>query len=135
MRRNDHAFVNQLLMCLLVSICFGGSIGLGTVWMRQQISQTANTNRQLAAQTDELKRRIDEVGAQIEREQNPDLLRRRNEAWNLGLVPVSDAQVMHVTENPIARLMQRAGAGGWAAAGESAGRRPATVTLRVSLNR
>ena len=135
MRRNDHAFVNQLLMCLLVSICFGGSIGLGTVWMRQRISQTANTNRQLAASTDELKRRIDEVGAQIEREQNPDLLRRRNEAWNLGLVPVSDTQVVHVAENPIARLMQRANAGGWSAEGESAGRRPATVTFRVSLNR
>ena len=35
MKKTDtHAFVNQLLVYTLVMICFSGSIGLGTVWLR-----------------------------------------------------------------------------------------------------
>ena len=71
MKKNSHAFVNQLVVCLLVTMTFGGSIGLGTVWMRHQISVTANTNRQLAAKIDDVERRIEEMTTVLETEKRP----------------------------------------------------------------
>ena len=80
MRRNTKAFVNQLLVCLLVTMTFGGTIGLSTVWMRHQISVTAKANRALAAETDEINRKSDALEALIRTEQRPELLRQsRNE--------------------------------------------------------
>ncbi len=46
MKTNSSAFVHQLVLCLLVTFAVAGSTGLGTVWMRHQISTTANTNRE-----------------------------------------------------------------------------------------
>jgi hypothetical protein len=108
MKKNSQAFVNQVVAWLLVTISFGGSIGLGTVWMRQQISRTANANRVLSAQIEEIKRRIDETSALLEAEQSLETLRRRNVEWNLGLVQVSDAQVEHITGDPVERMAARA---------------------------
>ena len=68
----------------------------------------ANTNRQLNARIDDLNRRATELSSEIETEQRLDVLRRRNEQWRLGLVPVSDAQVIHVTENTVERMVRRA---------------------------
>lgn len=104
---DTHAFVNQFLVCLLVTFCFSGSIGLGTVWMRHQISATANANRKLEAHIDDLKRRIDETETVIEGEQSSDVLRRRNAEWRLGLAPATETQVVRVTEDPVMRLAQR----------------------------
>ena len=105
MKRNDtHAFVNQLLVCLLVTICCGGSIGLGTVWMRLQISVTANANRSLATHLAEVERQIAETTALIASEQDLDVLRRRNAEWHLGLAPVTEAQVARVPDDPVLRL-------------------------------
>ncbi len=108
MKTNSHAFVNQIVLCLLVTIFASGSVGLGTVWMRQQISRTANSNRRLEASIKDLNRRIDESSATIAAEQTQEALERRNVEFNLGLVPVSDAQVMHVTEDTVGRMVSRA---------------------------
>ena len=109
MKRNDtHAFVNQILVCVLVTICFGGSIGLGTVWMRHQISLTAKTNRDLKASIAELDRRIAEMTARVESEQSNELLKQRNGEMRLGLVPVTEQQLRHVSEDPVKRLAARA---------------------------
>jgi len=87
MKKTDtHAFVNQLLVCVLVTICFGGSIGLGTVWLRHQISLTAKANRELEMRIAALDRQITETSILVESEQNADLLRQRNTTWRLGLV-------------------------------------------------
>ncbi len=108
MKKNSHAFVNQILLCVLVTTGFGGSVGLGTVWMRHQISVTANANRALAAQIVEIERRVAETRTLVESEQSPELLRQRNELWRLGLVPVSESQKVHVTAGPVRRLAERA---------------------------
>ena len=108
MKTNSHAFVNQIVLCLLVTIFASGSVGLGTVWMRQQVSRTANSNRRLEASIKDLSRRIDESSATIAAEQTQEALERRNVEFNLGLVPVSDAQVMHVTEDTVGRMVSRA---------------------------
>jgi hypothetical protein len=102
MRPNNHAFVNQFVIYTLVAICFSGSIGLGTVWMRHQISLTANANKELEMRLAELKRHLAETATAIETEQSPAVLMQRNTRMNLGLIsPV----VQSVAESPTQRLM------------------------------
>lgn len=102
-----HAFVNQLLVYLLVTICFGGSIGLGTVWMRHQISVTANHNRVIETTIAAIERRLAETTTAVESEQTSDVLRRRNTEWHLGLAPASEMQVVSVTVDPGQHLSDR----------------------------
>lgn len=109
MKKDPSAFVNQLVSCLLVAICTGGTIGLGTVWMRHQISVTARAHRDLAAQLARLERLIDETRTRVETEQAPDRLRHLNGAHRLGLVPMNEIPVLHVTENVVERMARRAG--------------------------
>jgi hypothetical protein len=108
MKKNSQAFVNQLLVCLLVTIGFGGSIGLATVWMRHQISVTANTNRVLAAKIGEVERRIEEMTTLLETEKRPDVLRQLNQEFGLGLVRIDEVPVTSATANP-ARMAERSG--------------------------
>lgn len=108
MKNNSQAFVNQLLVCLLVTMTFGGSIGLGTVWMRHQISLTAKANGALAAEIREVNRRSDDIEALIRSEQRPELLRQLNLDMRLGLVPMNEVPVVHVTENVTERMVERA---------------------------
>ena len=104
---STQAFVNQLLVYTLGMICFSGSIGLGTVWMRHQISLTANANRAIEARIVELERHLFEAGTAIESEQDPAVLLRRNGEWRLGLVPPGPAQVVHMTEDPVVHLVTK----------------------------
>jgi hypothetical protein len=104
---DTHAFVNQFLVWLLVTFSCSGSIGLGLVWMRHQISATANANRKLEARIADVQRHIDETKTKIEGEQSSDVLRARNADWHLGLAPRAETQVVHVTEDPVLRLAQR----------------------------
>jgi len=46
-KTGNHAFVNQLLIYTLVMIGFSGSVGMGAVWLRHQISVTANRTKQI----------------------------------------------------------------------------------------
>jgi hypothetical protein len=108
MQKTDtRAFVNQLLVYTLVMICFSGSIGLGTVWLRQQIAQTANNVKQLQARTAELSRRTDETNAMIAVECSPDRLQQRNVEWKLGLARTNEPQVVRVNESAEQRLAQK----------------------------
>lgn len=99
-----HAFVNQLLVYTLVVIGFSGSIGLGTVWLRHQISLTANATRQLEARLNEVERHNNEKYAEIERAQSPAMLEYLNEHWQLGLQPPTPAQVQHMNVDPVRLL-------------------------------
>jgi hypothetical protein len=100
----SRAFVNQFMVYALVAICGSASIGLGTVWMRHQISLVANENKVLEASIADVERRIEETGAAIAAEQDPSVLNRKNVEWGLGLVPPGETQVRRVTEDPVARL-------------------------------
>lgn len=99
-----HGFVNQLLVYTLVMIGFSGSIGLGTVWMRHQISITANATKQLAARLADVERHIAETTTAAETERDVNVLLRRNAEWKLGLVPPSQGQTIYVSEDPVMRL-------------------------------
>ncbi len=103
-KATSHAFINQLLVYTLVMICFSGSIGIGTVWLRQQIAQTANSIKQLQTRSVEVERRLAETDTLIASEQSPELLQRRNVDWNLGLVQPREQQVVRVNESVEQRL-------------------------------
>ena len=83
-KKDTHAFVNQLLVYTLVMFFFSGSIGLGTVWMRHQISITANSAKVLEGKFNEMERLINETHAAIERAQDPAMLKLLNDQWSLG---------------------------------------------------
>jgi hypothetical protein len=104
MLTTNHAFVNQFVIYTLLTICFSGSIGLGTVWMRHQISITANANKVLEARLAELKRHLAETNTAIEIQQSPAVLRQRNASMNLGLIL---PEVQSVTESPTLRLVAK----------------------------
>ena len=96
--------MNQFVIYTLLTICFTGSIGLGTVWMRHQISITANANKVLEARLAELKRHLAETNTAIEIQQSPAVLRQRNASMNLGLIL---PEVQSVTESPTLRLVAK----------------------------
>lgn len=100
--------MNQLLVYTLVMICFTGSIGLGTVWLRNQMAQTANSIKSYEYRTAEVERRLAETAAMIGAEQSTETLLRRNDEWRLGLAsPDYRTQIVRVTENPEERLAAR----------------------------
>ncbi len=103
-KKDTHAFVNQLLVYTLVMIFFSGSIGLGTVWMRHQISLTANSAKVIEGKLTEMERLINETRAAIERAQDPAMLKLLNDQWRLGLVPPVPQQIAYIDEDPIMRL-------------------------------
>lgn len=108
MKKSDtHAFVNQLLIGTLAMILFSGSIGLGAVWLRHQISITAQTTRQLENTLAEVERRIAEANALIAAEQAPEALEQKNIAMAIGLVPKRETQIVWVAESPEERLAAR----------------------------
>lgn len=108
MKKSSGAFVNQIALWLILAIGFGGSVGMGVVWMRHQISTTANNVRKLAAEKAEVDRLISEKSAFIASEQRPDLLRKLNDEFRLGLVPMSDVTMFNESsEVAIRGLVER----------------------------
>jgi hypothetical protein len=124
---SNHAFVNQLLVYTLVMICFTGSLGLGTVWMRHQISLAANATKVLDARIAELDRRLNETRAVLEAEQDPAVLKQRNAEWHLGLVPPAAEQIVRLAGDPVLRLAAKHNRGLF-----NDGVTPVTVSLRVA---
>lgn len=127
-KSSSQAFVNQFMVYTLVAIFGSASIGLGTVWMRHQISIAANENKALEATIADLERRVEETDAAIAAEQDPSVLNRRNAEWRLGLVQPGETQVRRVSEDPISRLAEMHNR-------KLFGEGPATVSLRVALAR
>ena len=103
-KTGTHAFVNQLLVYTLVMICFSGSIGLGTVWMQQQIARTSNSIKQLETRAGELERRRGEITSEIASEESPAVLERQNRELRLGLVQPKEHQIERIYEQPERRL-------------------------------
>ncbi|HEY5228403.1 MAG TPA: hypothetical protein VIJ19_07660 [Opitutaceae bacterium] len=125
---SSRAFVNQFMVYALVAICSTATVGLGTVWMRHQISLAANANKVLETQIAELDRRIEETDAAVAAEQDPSVLTRRNAEWHLGLVAPGETQVHRVPEDPVLHLASTHNR-------KLFGDGPATISLQVALAR
>jgi hypothetical protein len=103
-RNSNSAFVNQMLVGTLFAIGACGSVGLGMVGMRHQISIMANENKAIEARAADVERRCMETAAAIAAEQDPAILTQRNDAWHLGLSFPSPDRVQRVAEDPVVRL-------------------------------
>jgi hypothetical protein len=88
--------VNRVIFLTLMLLVFTGTLGLGAVWMRQEISQTANRSRALEDRITDVARRLDEVNADVAAAVNPDALLRQNEAMRLALASPREIQVQRV---------------------------------------
>jgi hypothetical protein len=101
------AHVNRLIALTLLLLVFSGTLGLGAVWVRQEISQTANRSRALVAKIADVERRIDEVNAAIATAASPGALMQQNEVMRLGLATPQEPQVRRVEESAELLLIQR----------------------------
>lgn len=126
---SPHAFINQLLAYTIMMICVTGTVGLGTVWLRHQISETANATKGMERDIAAIERQIAESGARLAAEQSPEMLELKNEVMALGLVPPQDIQIVRIDESPEERLAAKRNIEIFAE--EAAG---GTVAVRFSLN-
>jgi hypothetical protein len=96
--------VNRIIALTLLLLVFTGTLGLGAVWMRQEISSTANFSRTLEDRLTGVERRLDEVNAEVAAAVNPDALLRQNKFMNLALVAPREIQVVRVEGSAELRL-------------------------------
>jgi hypothetical protein len=129
-KTGTHAFVNQLLIYTLVMIGFSGSVGMGAVWLRHQISVTANRTKQIEARLAEVERHYRETEAAIGTEQGPEALKQRNTEWRLGLVSPKDTQIVRVNESPEERLAAKRNQGLFTDNVRLVGLKPGGLALR-----
>jgi hypothetical protein len=88
--------VNRVILLTLMLLVFTGTLGLGAVWMRQEISQTANRSRALEDQFTDVARRLDEVNADVAAAVNPDALLRQNGSPELKLAARRNREIFRV---------------------------------------
>ena len=96
--------VNRVIALTLLLLTFTGTLGLGAVWMRQGISQIANSNRALEDQITQVERRLDHVNAEVAAAVNPDALLRQNTFMRLALAAPRELQVVRVAGSAELRL-------------------------------
>lgn len=99
-----NSLVNRVIAMTLTLLVLSGTLGLGAVWMRQEISQTANRSRAYEGRITDVERRLDEVNAQVATALNPDALLRQNQFMNLALATPREIQVQRVGESAELRL-------------------------------
>lgn len=99
-----NTYVNRLIALTLLLLVFSGSLGLGAVWVRQEISQTANRSRSLVTKLNDIERRLDEVNAEIATAESPRSLMQQNEAMRLALATPKEIQVVRIAGSPELRL-------------------------------
>jgi Tfp pilus assembly protein PilN len=104
---SSHAFVNSLVVYSLVAIGCTGSVGLGMVWSRRQISVLAQENKALATRIAEIDRLSQELGAEIAEQQDPAALLQRNAQLRLGLVQASPDRQSRLTEDAAIHLASK----------------------------
>lgn len=102
-----HAFVSQLIALTLLLLVFSGSLGLGAVWVRQEISGSANRSHGIETRIADVERRLDEVNAEVASALNPSELLRQNQAMLLGLSSPRELQIQRVEGSPELRLASK----------------------------
>lgn len=98
------AFVSQLMALTLLLLVFSGSLGLGAVWVRQEISGTANRSHAIENKIADVERRLDEANANVASALNVSALLQQNQVMLLGLTLPHEAQIVRVDESSEDRL-------------------------------
>jgi len=102
-----NALVNKIVALTLCLLVFSGTLGLGAVWVRQEIFSTANRCNALESKIADVERRLDEVVAGVAIAENPANLLRSNEVMRLGLVAPKETQVGRIWDAPADRLRSK----------------------------
>ncbi len=128
-----NALVSKLIALTLTFLVFAGTLGLGAVWVRQEIFQTANRSRGLEVKLADIERRLDEVNAEVATALNPDALLRQNKHMRLGLVMPQEVRVARVELSPERMLAARRNREIFNVAAIDASERPAVRFVQASL--
>lgn len=96
--------LNSLFLLTLVMLGYLGAIGFGTVWLRHQISVSANNIKILEQRITDVQRRVDEAASEVAEAESPQNLIRQNVALGLNLVQPREDQVIRISENVERRL-------------------------------
>ena len=99
-----NALVNKIVALTLCLLVVSGTLGLGAVWVRQEIFSSANRSSALKGQIADVERRLDEVVAGVAIAENPATLIRCNETMRLGLVSPREIQVERIAGSPELQL-------------------------------
>ncbi len=99
--------VNRLFVATIMLLAFAGSIGLAFVWLRHQISEVADSNKQMQQRLVEVQRRTAETNAEIAAAINPEVLLGQNSLLRLGLEMPQDHQIVSVAEPVEVRLASK----------------------------
>jgi len=92
-RKPAASSLNSVFLLTLVLLAYLGAIGFGVVWLRHNISVTANANKALELRTMEVQRRLAEVSAEVATATSPEQLLRQNAQLQLDLVQPREEQV------------------------------------------
>ncbi|RME67778.1 MAG: hypothetical protein D6781_12480 [Verrucomicrobia bacterium] len=98
------SFGGSVLLLTIALICYAGGIGFAAVWLRHEISVTANNIKVLEQKIADVQRRVDEAAAEVAEARSPENLIRLNQELGLNLVQPDERQVIRITENVERRL-------------------------------
>jgi hypothetical protein len=96
--------VNSLFLLTLFMLAYMAAIGFGTVWLRHEISITANTNKVLEAEIADAQRRLDETTAEVAFAESPEQLLKQNTALGIHLIRPREDQVIRASDDVERRL-------------------------------
>lgn len=102
-----NALVNKLVALTLVLLMFAGTLGLGAVWVRQEIFATANRSRAIETQIADVERKLDEVRAQVATAESVASLLQKNDSLRLALTAPRELQVVRVAQDPTVELSRK----------------------------
>jgi hypothetical protein len=102
-----NALVNKSVALTLAFLMFSGTLGLGAVWMRQEIFATANQNRVIEGQLADVTRKLDEIRAQIATAESVHSLLEKNRGMHLALAMPQERQVVRVESDPSIELARK----------------------------
>lgn len=101
------ATAHKFVVLTLALLVFSGTLGLGAVWMRQEIFATANQNRVIESQLADVTRKLDEVRAQIATAESVHRLLEKNQGMRLALATPQERQVVRVEIDPSIELARK----------------------------
>lgn len=101
---STHAFVNKMLIYVLLMIGVNGFVGLAIVFKNHQIAASADVSKQAETRLAAIERRLDDTSAKLATALSPEILEAKNVEMNLGLVRPLEDRIVRVNESPEERL-------------------------------
>ena len=94
-------FWYQVVSLLALIVMIAGVGGLGLIWLRQQITDTAARLQTVQRERVQVERRMEDLGARIAALQRPDTLRRHAAEMGLELARPQGTQIVRLGPLPV----------------------------------